>query len=76
MKDKHSNYTGVSLFKGDERTTKGRYNMKKPWRAIAERGGRRILNKRFSTEREAAIAYDKALIQLGEEPVNILKRKQ
>ena len=29
----------------------------------------------FETEREAAIAVDKKLIEIGEEPVNILKRK-
>lgn len=29
----------------------------------------------FDTEREAGIAYDKWLIEFGEEPVNILKRK-
>lgn len=29
----------------------------------------------FETEREAALAVDKKLIELGEEPVNILKRK-
>lgn len=31
--------------------------------------------KDCKTEREAAIAYDKKLIELGLEPVNILKRK-
>lgn len=29
----------------------------------------------FDTEREAAIAVDKKLIEIGEEPVNILVRK-
>lgn len=28
----------------------------------------------YPTEREAAIAYDKKLIELGQEPVNILKK--
>lgn len=31
---------------------------------------------RFDTEREAALTYDKKLIELGEQPVNILKPKQ
>lgn len=30
----------------------------------------------FSTEKEAAIAVDKKLIQVGMDPVNILKKKQ
>ena len=30
--------------------------------------------KRFNTEREAAIAVDKILIEQGKEPVNILKK--
>lgn len=33
-------------------------------------------NKLCKTEREAAIAVDIKLIELGREPVNILKRKQ
>ena len=31
--------------------------------------------KNFPTEREAAIYVDKMLIEMGKEPVNILKRK-
>jgi hypothetical protein len=41
------------------------------WRGITH-------NKRkyFDTEREAAIFVDKALIELGKNPINILVRKQ
>jgi hypothetical protein len=34
-----------------------------------------ISSKRYSTEREAALAADMQLLKQGKEPVNILKRK-
>lgn len=34
-----------------------------------------VCAKRYSTEREAAIAADMQLLKQGKEPVNILKRK-
>jgi allantoicase len=67
---KYSKYAGVSRWvrKGDLKKTK-------PWCAshIHKTKGRWM--KSCETEREAAKAYDIRLIELGLEPVNILKRK-
>ena len=51
-------------------------NMKSPWLASASNRGSSILKKHFATEREAAIAYDKAVLRAGlDRPLNILKPK-
>lgn len=46
-----------------------------PWSAQLTSNGSKWHSKYFLTEREAAIAYDKRLIELGKPPVNILKAK-
>ena len=63
-----SKYKGVSLFK-----KKGGKDIEN-WAAQGSHKGVRWM-KTFRTEREAAIGYDMKMIQLGKEPVNILKRK-
>jgi len=70
--------------KGDHMTSKYKYvmfynkgansNRKKPWK-MNILFGKLNATASFATEREAALAVDKKLIQMGEEPVNILKRK-
>ena len=67
---KHSDYIGVTyapLQRSD-----------KKWRAFVGQSKNNLglhWQARFITEREAAIAVDKKRIELGLEPVNILKRK-
>lgn len=52
-----------------------RWGNSHPWYAQVKRNGTMILKKHFPTEREAAMAVDRCLIERGEEPRNILKRK-
>jgi hypothetical protein len=65
----------TSIYKGVMYARKGRWDKKYTWFAVCVIRG--IVNWRsvHETEREAAIAYDKKMIELGKEPVNILKRK-
>jgi len=61
---KYSNYKHVG------------YNVRyKKWQAFIRLPNGKNWIKRCKTEHEAAIASDKQLIELGREPVNILKRK-
>lgn len=46
----------------------------KRFRAYFRRDGKSVINAYYEDVREAAKAVDMALIRLGEEPVNILKR--
>lgn len=51
-------------------------NLKKPWTASFNHMGKVVIKKNFATEREAAIAYDKAVLRAGiDRPLNILKPK-
>lgn len=68
---KSSKYKGVHFYnrgnlKSDKDYWIAQYNMpnNKQWRVYK------------ATEREAAIAYDKKMIELGREPINILKKKK
>lgn len=45
------------------------------WYATKIVKGKKYKSPGFKEERDAALAYDKILISLGLEPVNILKRK-
>jgi hypothetical protein len=45
------------------------------FRYAIHKKGQRIMASKFETPKEAAIALDKKLIELGFEPVNILKKK-
>lgn len=75
--EKYSKYKGVSkLVHGDSSYEK---HNKKPWRAtLAIKGefSKQWFSSYCKTEREAAIAYDKKMIELGRPPVNILKPVQ
>lgn len=70
-----SQYKGVIF---DTSKHHGRDRLENKWVARCKvfgqqnKGGR---SSRHATEREAAIAYDKMLIELGRKPVNILKPK-
>jgi hypothetical protein len=74
---KRSKYKGVyCLLKVNEKTTyRAARHGDKPWRAQHRYKGVRWNGKGRSTEREAALDYDKRMIELGLEPVNILKQK-
>lgn len=61
-----SKYKGVSMFIVNGKQTY--------WHAQKTHNNTRWQST-WKTEREAAIAYDKRMIQIGKEPVNILKRK-
>jgi hypothetical protein len=64
---KYSKYKGVS---------KKTANINKPWKISKynKMGGRSAVLY-FESEREAALEYDKYLLSIGKEPVNILIRK-
>lgn len=49
-------------------------NGKKRWRGTFFVKGGKGNGKSFETEREAAIFVDKKLIEIGKDPVNILKK--
>jgi hypothetical protein len=66
MKIKHSEYKGVSKVRSN-----GKYDT---WCANSKHNGINC-TKHCKTERQAAIAYDKMMIEQGREPVNILVRK-
>lgn len=65
VKGKAGVMLGDSKYKHVIKTTSG-------WRA---RLTRLKVNKYYTTEKEAALRIDMALIKNGEEPVNILKKK-
>ena len=65
----YSKYKNVSYFV-NSRTKHYEY-----WQAWLLLSNGKRWNKVCKTEREAAIAVDKKLIELDREPVNILKRK-
>lgn len=67
MKINDSKYKGVSQVR-----VKGRYIY---WKTAGWANGRSFFGL-YDTEREAAIAYDKKMIESGREPVNILKPNQ
>lgn len=46
----------------------------KPWQGCLKVHGR-SWTKMCKTEKQAAIAVDKQLIEMGKEPVNVLKKK-
>jgi hypothetical protein len=62
---------------------KSKHDMEKanktPWRALLRwrsgLGEDKSRSKNFATEREAALQADKWLLEMGREPVNILKPK-
>lgn len=62
-----SKYKGVSLMRFS-----GKYYY---WTAQGVTARGRRWQKRCNTEREAAIAFDKKMIELGREPVNVLIKK-
>ena len=63
-----SQYKGVYLYAGNTKD-----NVPK-WIAKVQRKNVEWSSKPFNTEREAAIAYDKKLIELREQPINILRK--
>lgn len=69
---KTSRYYGVSIY---NRRTGTKKQIKEMFLAYMVRGWVKVLHKRYPTEREAALAVDLKLIDLNEEPRNILKRK-
>lgn len=75
--DAHSKYVGVcrSLKRSGTKNAISRENNKGIWIAFIDppNCSHRWRSKRYVTEREAAIAYDLKMIELGKEPVNILK---
>ena len=76
---KSSRYTGVSYSFGSLASKVSRWrvlNEKKPWKACVVVFGAKVRRKKFATERDAAIQYDKWVLELGlDRPLNILKRK-
>lgn len=67
---KYSDYKGVAKSWGKNQKGKN----KTYWVALHTHRGA-TWRKHCETEREAALAYDKRMIDLGLEPVNVLKRK-
>jgi len=75
MKNKTSNYIGVFKTKSVQGTSSFiKYTNNKPWRAQIIKKGKKW-QRCYETEREAAMAYDLKLIELGYPPVNILRQK-
>lgn len=70
---KYSKYKGVTFL--DYNPSKGK-TAKMVWQAQYVMPNGKLWSSRHETEREAALAYDKKMLELGKEPVNILKRKQ
>ena len=64
MKKKYSDFKGVTKWKSSGK-----------WIAQHEHPTKGRWKKFCVTERDAAIAYDVRMIELGLEPVNILKQK-
>ena len=74
---KYSKYHGVTKWArptGDKKTMDRA--AAKPWMATLWHNGAAWNSSRFATEREAAIAYDTKVLELGlDKPLNILKPK-
>ena len=70
--NKTSKYKGVAKMK-DIEAQKGKWGWKGMYVAQYRMSNGKIWNKHCKTEIEAAIAYDLKMIELGKEPVNILK---
>jgi len=70
---KSKRYKGVY---SDRRMSYGRVRKGIRWRAQHMHKGAKWNSVHFDTEREAAIAYDKRMIYLGMEPVNILRKNE
>ena len=64
---KSDKYRGVFCFKSLGKFT--------TWKAMGSANGRKFTIMAES-ERDAALKFDKKRIELGKEPVNILKRKE
>ena len=77
MMGKTSAYQGVSclrVFTGKK--SKMSNQMTKPWRASLKHNGIEWRSKYFTTEREAALAWDRRVLELGlDRELNILRRK-
>lgn len=69
-----SDTIGKSEYKG-VRQRRVRKTREEFWEAYGTRNGK-PWSKKCGTEREAAISYDLNRIDLGKDPVNILKKKQ
>lgn len=67
LADRQSKYKNVHSFTG---TCRGKGSTYLYWKASLTRNGKRILNKLYENEAEAAKAVDWVLINLGEKPVN------
>ena len=80
MKESYSNYRSTpksSKYTGVIKCVSRVSNSVK-WAMVSGRtikGKQRSVRKDYSTEREAAIAYDKYQISIGKPPVNILVKK-
>ena len=74
---KTSKYAGVSLqLKHMGQAAKMRHSMAKPWHAMIRLDGGGYWQQTFATEREAAIAYDRYVLEHRlDRPLNILKPK-
>ena len=75
--EKQSEFKGVHW---QRNTLKGANQPSGWWRATIIRDNVRLVNSLFNadeptSERRAAIAVDKALLDAGLEPINVLKRK-
>ena len=74
---KTSAYQGVSclrVFTGQKSEIS--YRMAKPWIASLRHNGIGWQSKYFTTEREAALAWDRRVLELGlDRELNILRRK-
>ena len=74
---KYSKYHGVTKLerpKGSRSKIEAREIT--PWRATLRHNGEKWGSQYFATEREAAIAYDTKVLELGlDKPLNILKPK-
>ena len=64
----------TAIYKGKSDKYKGVYLYKLRGKIKYKAGSGSMLHGFFETEREAAVYYDKQLINKGKEPVNILKR--
>lgn len=69
IKSKYKNVVAL------ETSNKGKSSIQKYWQATIKRNNKRILNKCYKTEKEAAKAVDLTLIKLGENPVNGFYKK-
>lgn len=75
--NKSSKYHGVFRNKGGSGPkSRIKFIDNKPWTARLTQNGVRRTSVYYATEREAAIQYDKWVLEYGlDRPLNILKRK-